>query len=42
MKPCVNASTPEHLPPVGTARGPHDLFDDPSPAFEADPPAPDE
>lgn len=31
-----------HRSPVFTARGPPDLFDDPSPAFEADPPAPDE
>ena len=31
-----------HRSPVFTARGPSDLFDDPSPAFEADPPAPDE
>jgi len=28
-------------PPVFTPRGPPDLLDDPSPAFEADPPAPD-
>jgi len=31
-----------HLPPMFTPRGPPDLFDDPSPAFEPDPPAPDE
>ena len=31
-----------HRSPVFTARAPPDLFDDPSPAFEADPPAPDE
>ena len=31
-----------HRPPVFMPRGPPDLFDDPSPAFEPDPPAPDE
>ena len=31
-----------HRPSVFTPRGPPELFDDPSPAFEADPPAPDE
>ena len=32
-----------HRPPVFAPRGPPELFDgDPSPAFEADPPAPDE
>ena len=31
-----------HRPPVFAPRGPPALFDDPSPAFEPDPPAPDE
>jgi hypothetical protein len=31
-----------HRPPVFAPRGPPELFDDPSPAFEPDPPAPDE
>ena len=31
-----------HRPPVFMPRGPPALFDDPSPAFEPDPPAPDE
>ena len=31
-----------HRPLVFAPRGPPDLFDDPSPAFEADPPAPDD
>jgi hypothetical protein len=31
-----------HRPPVFVPRGPPDLVDDPSPAFEPDPPAPDE